>query len=200
MELALPGELHLYAGKFKEKMKNTKPAIFLDRDGTLIEDNGYIGTISKIQFFEETIPALKKLQKHFLLFIVTNQSGISKGLIEKKQVDSINNYIEKVLRKKGIEICKTYCCPHDSIDNCKCKKPKPFFLLKAATKYNIDLKKSFVIGDHPCDIQLALNAKATGIYLKTGHGKKHINNVPENTIILNNILKAATFIHIYNNL
>lgn len=179
-------------------MKNYKPAIFLDRDGTLIEDMGYISTTSKVHFFNETIPALNKLKKKFLLFIVTNQSGISKGFLTKNEVNVINIFIENELLKNGITITKTYTCPHDTMDNCNCKKPKTYFLEKASLDYNIDLAKSFVIGDHPHDVLLAHNAGAKGIYLLTGHGKKHFADIPKKSIVMKDISEAANFI--YNNL
>jgi D-glycero-D-manno-heptose 1,7-bisphosphate phosphatase len=154
-------------------------AIFLDRDGTIIRDNGYINIKSDVKFYNYTFDCLQKLQKEFLLFIVTNQSGISKGLVTKNEVEAINLYILQIMKRKGIRIKELYCCPHDTADDCECRKPKPFFIYKAKNKYSIDLSNSFVIGDHFADIKLALNVGAKGVYLLTGHGQRHYHELTE---------------------
>jgi len=150
-----------------------KPAVFLDRDGTIIKDNGYIGQINKVEFYPFTFDCLKQLQKKFLLFIVTNQSGIAKGIVTSKQVDEVNDFILNKLKSEGINISALYSCPHHRNDNCKCHKPKTMFAELASKDFEIDLKKSYMIGDHPADVEFALNIGAKGIYVLTGHGKKH---------------------------
>ncbi len=100
------------------------PAIFLDSDGTIIEDNGYINKTSDVIFYPHIFEALVLLQKHFLLFIITNQSGISKGLISEPEVQGVNKYITETLKAKGIIIFDTFCCPHKNEDNCNCNKTK----------------------------------------------------------------------------
>ncbi len=129
------------------------PAIFLDRDGTIVEDKGYIDNTLNVEFFPYTFKSFAILQNHFLLFIITNQSGISKGLISEIEVQKVNTYITETLKENGIIIFDTFCCPHKKEDNCNCRKPKPYFLLKASELYTIDLTKSFIIGDHPTDIE-----------------------------------------------
>ncbi len=156
---------------------NKKAAVFLDRDGTIIEDLGYLNDVSDIAFFPETIEALHQLQKHFLLFIVTNQPGIARGIISSEEVDHINSQIAKTFAEAGIEITDIYFCPHDRSDNCECIKPNSYFLQKAARDFNIDLQRSFVVGDHPCDVQLAVNVGARGIFVLTGHGSKHVGGI-----------------------
>jgi len=171
-----------------------QPAIFLDRDGTLIEDRGYIDDLKNLVIFNYTFDALSQLQKFFLLFIITNQSGISKGLISEKKVKKLNAELTGIFADKNIMINEIFYCPHSTRDNCRCKKPKPYFIYKIKEKYNIDLKKSYVIGDHPADLELSKNAGCRGIYLLTGHGKKHKNEIPSNSIICENLYKAAKFI------
>ena len=171
-----------------------RPAIFLDRDGTIIEDNGYINDPLNIEIYPFSYEALQLLQEHFLLFIITNQSGVSKGLITENEVKEVNNAIENVLKSTGIAIFDVFCCPHKDEDNCVCKKPNPYFIHKAAGLYNIDLAKSFIIGDHPSDIQCGKNAGITPIYLLSGHGRKHINEVEHDLIIHENILDASKYI------
>jgi D-glycero-D-manno-heptose 1,7-bisphosphate phosphatase len=170
------------------------PGIFLDRDGTLILDNGYIGNTNNVEFFPFTFEALNLLQKYFSLFIITNQSGISKGIISESDVVKVNNYITETLNTKGITISDTFYCPHKRDDNCNCMKPKPYFINKAAQLYNIDLAKSFIIGDHPSDIECGINAGVSPIYLLSGHGKKHKDELTFNPKIFNNILDASKYI------
>jgi D-glycero-D-manno-heptose 1,7-bisphosphate phosphatase len=170
-----------------------KPAIFLDRDGTIIKDNGYINNIKSIEFYPYTFDCLRKLQEKFLLFIVTNQSGISKGLVTLKELEIIHEYILKKLKENGIKIEEIYSCPHLKEENCICRKPSPHFIKKAKEKYSIDVENSYVIGDHPSDMEFAINAKAKGILVLTGHGKKHYKELPKYRkikICLN--LKSAT--------
>lgn len=170
------------------------PAIFLDRDGTIIEDMGDIKQASEVQFYPFTFKALDLLQEHFLLFIITNQSGIAKEVVTVKEVEEVNNHILNTLKKQGIAIYDSFCCPHKSEDNCECKKPKTYFIEKARQLYNIDLNQSFIIGDHPSDVQCGINAGIASIYVLTGHGEKHKNEIKKETIVCNNILEAAKYL------
>ena len=104
-----------------------KKAVFLDRDGTIIHDNGYLSDTAQVEFFPDTFEALKRLQSEYELFIVTNQSGISKGITAEEDVQKVNDYIDGILRSHGIIIREWMVCPHQTEDNCACKKPKPFF-------------------------------------------------------------------------
>lgn len=174
-------------------MANRK-AVFLDRDGTLIEDVGYLKNLDEINFYADVYAALLLLQKAYKLFIVTNQAGVAKGVISFEDVSNVNKAIEDRFRNEGIEITETFVCPHSKDDNCNCRKPKPYFLKEAALKYNIDLSKSYMIGDHPSDVYCAENAGATGIYLFTGHGLKHLHEFREKPICQPGILDAATYI------
>lgn len=157
-----------------------KPAIFLDRDGTIIKDKGNIGEVKQVEFYHYTFDSLRQLQKKYLLFIITNQPGIAKGIVLQNQVEKVNLFIKSVLKREGIEIQSIYCCSHQKSDHCECRKPKTFFLEKAKNEYSLDLKKSYVIGDHPSDVELALNIEANAIYVLTGHGRKHYKELSEN--------------------
>ncbi|WBW96703.1 D-glycero-alpha-D-manno-heptose-1,7-bisphosphate 7-phosphatase [Oceanirhabdus sp. W0125-5] len=171
-----------------------KKAVFLDRDGVIIEDSGYIDTIEEVKFFPFTMEALKELNKHYELFIVTNQSGIGRGLITEEGVDKVHEYILDELRKNDIHIREVYCCTHINEDKCICRKPNPYFLLEAEKKLDIDLKNSFVIGDHPSDVELAVNAGATGIYVLTGHGEKHLRKLKHRDVIVDSLKEAVEWI------
>ena len=169
-------------------------AVFLDRDGTIIEDRGHLRDPSEVIFSTETFEALRGLRKHFLLFIVTNQPGIAKRLITREDVDCVNTHVVTTLAEEGVEICDLYVCPHIRSERCRCIKPKPYFLRKAAESYGIDLSASFTVGDHPHDVQLAKNAGARGVYVLTGHGWEHFDELPENVEMASGMAEAAEMI------
>lgn len=170
------------------------PAIFLDRDGTIIEDRGYIKDPSDVVLYPTSFKALSILQKQFLLFIITNQSGVSKGLTTESEVKKVNKYLIEYLKARSVVIYDVFYCPHRSEDNCDCKKPNPYFIYKAAEFYNINLTCSYMIGDHPSDIECGINAGVDPIYLLSGHGKKHLSELTGNVKICENILNAANYI------
>jgi len=170
------------------------PAIFLDRDGTIIKDNGYLKNLFEIDFYPYTFKALQNLQEYFLLFIITNQSGVSKGLISENEVKEVNRQIVRALRTRGITIFDVFYCPHKSEENCECKKPKPYFIHHAAQLYNLDLTRSFMVGDHPSDIQCGINAGVTPIYLLSGHGRKHRDELNADFKICKDLSEASKYI------
>ena len=137
------------------------PALFIDRDGTIIKqiDGHYISSIEQIELIENIFPAILMLQNEgYLIIIVTNQAGINKGILSNEQVDEINQHIIQLLKKQGIEISAVYVCPHKPEEQCKCRKPQPGLLLKAAKEHNIDLENSIIIGDTDKDTEAGLNA------------------------------------------
>lgn len=176
------------------RSQRLKPAVFLDRDGTLIEDRGHLRDESAVVFFAETVPALRSLQDRFRLFIVTNQSGVGKGELTMAEVNRVNEHVVQWLAARGVAITAVYCCPHQRSDGCECIKPKPFFLKLAAQEYGVDLHASFVIGDHPHDVEFARNVGATGIYVLTGHGAKHRAELGGSELVTADIGAAAAWI------
>jgi histidinol-phosphate phosphatase family protein len=170
------------------------PAIFLDRDGTIIEDRGHLRNPADLVLYPSSIRALKELQEYFLLFIITNQSGISTGNLTHSEVVQVNKSLLNILKDKNVIIYDVFYCPHAKEDNCSCRKPQPYFILKAAMEYNLDLDKSFIMGDHPTDVICGINAGITPVYLRSGHGEKHIAEVPSGVKVCQNILAASSFI------
>ena len=178
-------------------MKKINRAIFLDRDGTLIEEKNYLSNKNEIIFLDKVIEGLKLLQKKYLLIIVTNQSGVARGYFDENKVVEINNEINERLLRNNVIITDVYYCPHYkngcvkkySID-CNCRKPKTGMIDIAKKKYNIDLSNSFVIGDKDSDIMLAKNAGCKSILIEN---KNYINKeIPNNKC--KNILEAANII------
>lgn len=180
--------------KSSESTERRRPAVFLDRDGTIIEDCGDLSDPAQVVFFKETFAALRRLADHFILFIVTNQSGVAKGTITSKDVKRVNDYVERRLAEQGVAVAATYVCPHLRSDGCHCIKPNPFFLKEAERDFAIDLRRSFVIGDHPHDVEFAVNVEATGIYVLSGHGVKHREEIKAQTIVVDGIREAVDLI------
>jgi len=146
-------------------------AAFLDRDGVINEDYGYVGNIEKFKFKEGIFELLKFLQdRGYKLFVVTNQSGIARGFYSKDDFHSLMDYMINELKKRDIEIIDYRFCPHhpDITGECECRKPKPGMILSLAKEYNIDLENSIMIGDNISDIKAAKNAGITKSYLVKG--------------------------------
>ena len=169
-------------------------AVFLDRDGTLIEDRGHLRNPAEVVLFPETIPALLLLKDFFRLFIVTHQPGIAKGILSREEVEGVHRHLVDVLDQQGIPITAVYYCPHQREEQCACIKPNAFFLEKAARDYGILLGKSYVIGDHPHDVELAERVGAVGLYVLTGHGMKHRHELRVSCVVVSGILEAAQWI------
>ena len=171
-----------------------QPAIFFDRDGTIIEDRGYIRLPSEVVFYKDTITSLQRLNGRYLLFIVTNQSGIGLGVFSHEDVERINNHIVKTLAQEGVTISAVYYCPHRRDQGCECIKPNPYFILEATREFHLDLSRSFSIGDHPHNVELARNVGAQGIYLLTGHGQKHLHELPSGVSVAGNMEEAIDMV------
>ncbi len=173
-------------------------AVFLDRDGTLNYDKGYIYKIEDFQFLPKAVEALKLLKDDFFLFIITNQSGIGRGYYTMEDAHKFNNHLLNELKQEGISIKKTYICPHAPGDNCDCRKPSHKFVADAKKEYDIDLEHSWVIGDHPWDVEMGIKAGCRTIYLLTGHGEKHSGELDKHNIrpdfIAEGLFEAASII------
>lgn len=154
-------------------IESTRPAVFLDRDGTLIEDRGDLSAPDQVVFLPGVVDALRTLQREFILFIVTNQSAVAAGRLSMQQVHDVNRHVVKMLHSAGVRIEEVFVCPHARSDGCPCIKPKSHFLRLAERMHRVDLSRSFTIGDHPHDVEFAREVGATGIYVLTGHGAKH---------------------------
>ncbi len=171
-----------------------QPAVFLDRDGTLIEDLGVLSDPSQIHLFDYTLPALAEMGRHYLLFVVTNQNGIATGQITFDQARAVNAALDEILRRGGVSVRQWYVCPHHRDDGCACIKPNPTFLRQAARDWDVDLRRSYVIGDHPHDAATADGVGATGLYLLTGHGRQHQNELPPGRLVFDTLASAGEWL------
>ncbi|NPA03418.1 MAG: D-glycero-beta-D-manno-heptose 1,7-bisphosphate 7-phosphatase [Epsilonproteobacteria bacterium] len=141
-------------------------AIFLDRDGVINVDYGYVHTKEKFKFIDGVFEALKELQEMgYLLIVITNQSGIGRGYYSLEQFLKLNRFMVEEFGKKGIKITDTFFCPHHPNQGCECRKPKPKMVLDAIKKYKIDPFNSWIIGDKVSDIEAGKAAGVRGILI-----------------------------------
>lgn len=141
-------------------------AVFLDRDGVINEDVGYPHKLEELTILPGVYEALQKLQKlGFLLFIISNQSGIGRGYFRIEDFERFNNEIIRRLQENGVMIEKTYICPHHPDDNCECRKPAIGNIKKAEAEYSISLPDSYVIGDRQSDIDLGKKAGCHAVFI-----------------------------------
>ena len=143
-------------------------AAFLDRDGVINVDYGYVNKIEDFEFKEGIFELLEVLQDMgFTLFVVTNQSGIARGYYSLEDFKKLTIYMLDEFKKRGIDIKEVAYCPHhpDITGECNCRKPKPGMILDLAKKYGVNLKESILIGDKQSDIEAALNAGVGKSYL-----------------------------------
>lgn len=130
-------------------------AVFIDRDGTMARDVSYCCRPEDFDLFPATAKAIKLLSEHgFKVIVITNQSGVARGYFSEETLAEIHRKMETELAKEGIRVDGIYYCPHHPDDNCQCRKPKPGLVLQAAEDHDIDLERSFVIGDMPLDVAM----------------------------------------------
>lgn len=143
-------------------------AVFLDRDGVINRNNEYYTfKTNQVVINDGVVEALKHFsEKGFLLFVITNQSGVAKKLYTVDDVYAVHQYMQKVFNKSGVSITDFYFCPHHpDVSKCLCRKPDSLLIEKAAARYGVDLSKSFFIGDSSRDIEAAAKAGVKGFLI-----------------------------------
>ncbi|MFX1239739.1 MAG: D-glycero-beta-D-manno-heptose 1,7-bisphosphate 7-phosphatase [Promethearchaeota archaeon] len=156
-------------------MTSQNKAIFLDRDGVINKEVKYLSDPKDFKFIKGSIKALKILKlKGFLLIIITNQAGIARGFFTKETLSAIHEKMENILKKNNVQLDDIYYCPHHPkfTGSCDCRKPNPGMILKAQSKYKIDLSESYMVGDTINDIQTGKAANCRTVLVLTGYGKK----------------------------
>ncbi len=168
-------------------------AIFLDRDGTVIEEVNFLATVAETHLFSYTIEALKLFKEAgFLLFITTNQSGIARGYFDATAVNAIHAKIQNELKANDLKIESFHFCPHLPHAGCKCRKPNTGMLEQACANFDIDLSESWMIGDKKLDVEMGFNAGTKTALVKTGYGKEHQSELTRKPdVIAENLLEAA---------
>jgi D-glycero-D-manno-heptose 1,7-bisphosphate phosphatase len=147
-------------------------AVFLDRDGTIGEEMGYVNHIDRFQIFPYAAEAIRQLnQAEIPVVVVTNQSGIARNIFPESLVHEVHKKMVAELAGGGAWIDAIYFCPHKSEDICVCRKPNPGLLLQAAREHGLDLAASWVVGDRYADLEMGHAAGARGILVMTGYGR-----------------------------
>jgi len=157
-------------------------AVFLDRDGTVNEEVGYLSSCEELRLIPRAIEGVRLLNQHGLKAVVaSNQSGVARGYLSESQVMEIHARLEELLGESGAYLDGIYFCPHHpQVGNppyravCDCRKPKGGMLWRAASDLDLDLSRSYVIGDHLSDVTLAKNLGMKSILVLTGHGKNQL--------------------------
>jgi D-glycero-D-manno-heptose 1,7-bisphosphate phosphatase len=151
-------------------------AVFIDRDGTINVDYGYINDPEKVELIPKAANAIKLLnEKGFLVIVISNQAGIARQIMTEDELQLVNKRLMKKLLLKGAIIDQIYYCPHHPEiglypyrRNCSCRKPEPGMILRAQRDFNIDLSRSFVVGDKVSDVELGKRAGVRSILVLTG--------------------------------
>lgn len=158
------------------------PAVFLDRDGTIIEEVGYLDDPARITFLPGSLGGLQLLQQAgFRLVVVSNQSGIARGYFSPQTLHAVQAQFQKLLMEAGVHLDGFYYCPHHPQATlpeyrkvCRCRKPAPGMLYRAQAELNLDLARSFLVGDKISDIQAGQAAGVFTVLVRTGYGQREM--------------------------
>jgi D-glycero-D-manno-heptose 1,7-bisphosphate phosphatase len=167
-----------------------KPAVFLDRDGTLIEEVNYLSRVEDLRLFPYTRRAVNILKDNgFLIIVITNQSGIGRGIFDEISMRSIHDEIQTEL---GGAIDGFYFCPHLPCDGCDCRKPGLGMIMAASADFEIDIENSWVIGDKKIDVETGQRAKMRTALVLTGYGMQHKNSIEREPDLICSDLATAS--------
>jgi len=174
-------------------MTDKQKTVFIDRDGTLIEEVNFLHRVEDLQYFSYTDEAIRLLKENgYLVVLVTNQSGIRRGIYTEAQMHTVHEQIQTDLTAKLDAI---YFCPHLPTEDCACRKPKLGMIEAATTDLPIDLENSWMIGDKNLDVELGLNAGIKPILVLTGYGEKHLPKLERKpAFVADNLLEAVKII------
>ncbi len=179
-------------------------AVFLDRDGTINDDPGYLGDPLLVKLLPGVGEALSILKNelHFHLIVISNQSGIARGLLNKEMVEEVNERINELLTPYNVSIDKFYYCPsHPEFskeEDCWCRKPSPELVFQASRELGIELSGSYFVGDAVSDIECGQNAGMKTILVKTGYGEESFYSLKKQnkfpTFVAQNIKEVCELI------
>ena len=186
-------------------MSGLRPAVFLDRDGALNVDAGYLDRKERLMLFPWSLDSVRLLRRAgYAVVVVTNQSGVARGMIEESFVEEAHQIIQSRLIDIGEKLDGHYYCPHEpsaSIEafrvDCDCRKPKPGLVTRAARDLGLDVEKSIVVGDKWSDIGLAKQTGARGVLVRTGYGRSQEKNCQEGLsadAVVDNLMDAVNWI------
>lgn len=174
-----------------------RPAVFLDRDGTLIEEVGYLGDPGGVVVLPGVPDALRRLRDAgYALVVVSNQAGVARGYFTEDDVLAVNGRLAELLEVEGVQLDAWHYCVHhpDHGDPCACRKPEPGMLRDAARDLDLDLSRSWIVGDHPSDVEAGRRVGARGILVLSGHLHEHDDEVPDDVPVVADLAAAADLI------
>jgi D-glycero-D-manno-heptose 1,7-bisphosphate phosphatase len=173
--------------------KKGQKTVFIDRDGTLIEEVNFLSRLEDLCFFPWTIEAVRLLKENgFLVVVLTNQSGIGRKIFEESAMHEIHGKIQEELTEKVDEF---YFCPHLPDEGCLCRKPNLGMIETARMHFEIDLENSWMIGDKAIDIETGFNAKIKTALVLTGYGQRALEILKKKPdVIAENLLEAVKVI------
>jgi len=174
--------------------KPRNKALFIDRDNTIIYDAPYMADPENVKIMPKVTDALCEFRKAgYMLIIVTNQSGIGRGMFSEKEMFSVHQRMTELFNLENVAFDDILYCPHAPEEHCTCRKPLPGMLLEAAEKHNIDLSDSIMIGDKIADVDAGLAAGCKkNVWLS--HGRKQIKGANKNFIITENLWEASLYL------
>jgi D-glycero-D-manno-heptose 1,7-bisphosphate phosphatase len=175
----------------------SRKAVFLDRDGTLIQERDYLADPEGVSLLPGVPEALGLLAgAGFVLVVVTNQSGIARGLYTLDDYHAVAHRLDEELRRTGVELDATYFCPHhpEITGPCECRKPKTGMHVRAARELGLDLPGSYFVGDRQKDVAPAATLGGTGILVRTGYGLEEEPAVDKGTRVVDSLLDAARLV------
>jgi histidinol-phosphate phosphatase family protein len=168
-------------------------AVFLDRDGTIIYDVGYPRDPRQIRLLPRVGGALARLRRQgFSLVLISNQSGIGRGVLTLEETERVHRQVVSSLAEYGVGLDAAYYCPHAPEEQCRCRKPSPEMLLRAARELGLDLSRSFMVGDKPSDIEAGKRAGCRTILLTSNPVSSGFDPVPDD--IASDWSEVLTFI------
>jgi D-glycero-D-manno-heptose 1,7-bisphosphate phosphatase len=166
--------------------------VFLDRDGTLNVEKGYVHSPEEWEWIPGAVEALRRFNRRgFKIVVLSNQSGIARGYFGAADVERLHAWVVDELARRDAKVDAFYFCPHGPGDGCECRKPKPGMLLRAARDLGLDLSRSWMIGDHASDVGAARAAGVKPLFVLTGHGAEERPRLPEGTVVMADISEAC---------
>jgi D-glycero-D-manno-heptose 1,7-bisphosphate phosphatase len=171
-----------------------RPAAFLDRDGTIIVDRHYLSDPAGVELIPGAIEGLRTLRDDgYLLIVITNQSGIGRGLYDEAAYRAVHVRLEELLARDGISLDGAWFCPHhpEFGDACDCRKPGLRLFHEASETLGIDFRRSLFIGDRPHDVEPGLVLGGRPILVRTGYGREHAESVPRGVDVVADLRAAA---------
>jgi D-glycero-D-manno-heptose 1,7-bisphosphate phosphatase len=182
-----------------------RPAVFLDRDGTLVEEVGYLDRLDRLSLFPWSIDAVRLLNRAgFVVVVVSNQAGVARGFFAEPFVLEAQREIDRLVVAAGGRIDGWYYCPHlpdaplaQYRRECDCRKPRPGMIRQAEAELGVDPSRSWVIGDRWLDVQLAHNVGARAILVRTGYGATEERQAPDGMkadVVADNLIEAVSWV------